>query len=139
MKEIVVNKKHRSTILHTYINTDNPNKIIEVELRYDLGGMSYMSGRNTKRGYCLSVQPTELSYSTMDNGNVVAWKTFGAYSGTYKLMAEANAYSESKLIQLAGRMNKSSWEDVLQSVLVRNGWTREEFVSENDNSNSPGA
>lgn len=138
MKQLIVDKAHRKTILFTYKSINDPDKIIEVDLHYDIGGMSYMSGRSTKRGYRLSVQPTKVSRSTMDDGRVITWRTFGAYTGTYKLIAEANAYSEPKLIQLAGRMNESSWEDILQSVIARNGWAREEFVSVNDDTNSPG-
>lgn len=57
---------------------------------YDLGGMSYFSGRTTERGYYLSIMKVERS-----NGIITTTIDFGAgRSGVKELLVQVNRKSK---------------------------------------------
>ena len=47
-------------ILLKKLPTTDPERILEVEVYYDEGGLSYLTGGVSKRGYYLAVQPVKL-------------------------------------------------------------------------------
>ena len=61
----------------------------EIELRYDLGGMNYFSGRVQPRGYVVSVCPI-----TLENDNGVTIKSFQAFTGKSMIVKEADRFSQ---------------------------------------------
>lgn len=63
---------------------------IDVEVYYSKGGMNYLSGGRTPRGYYLSVTPV-----TRKNGMVSTI----LFSGTKKLLMPANRYSAKQFEQ----------------------------------------
>ena len=48
----------RRIIIHS-LPTTELNRFVEVEVYYDEGGMSFLSGGFNKRGYYLAVQPVK--------------------------------------------------------------------------------
>jgi len=67
-------------ILLKQLPTTDPDRILEVEVYYDEGGMSYFTGSVNKRGYYLAVQPVKL-----DGG----FRSITAFSGTKALVPPA--------------------------------------------------
>jgi hypothetical protein len=68
-KPTIVNRR---IIIHS-LPTTELNRFVEVEVYYDEGGMSFLSGGFNKRGYYLAVQPVKRE------GNC---KSMLAFSGT---------------------------------------------------------
>ena len=79
-------------ILLKQLPTTDPDRILEVEVYYDEGGMSYFTGSVNKRGYYLAVQPVKL-----DGG----FRSITAFSGTKALVEESKRFSARKLQEVA--------------------------------------
>jgi hypothetical protein len=63
-------------------------KVLEVEVSYAEGGMSYFSGESSLRGYYLSVRPVEKSEG---------FTTFALFAGLKLLLEEASRFSAKRL------------------------------------------
>lgn len=72
--------------------TTDPNRIVEVEVYYDEGGLSYFTGGVNKRGYYLAVQPVKL-----EGG----FRSITAFSGTKAIIDETKRFSARKLQEVA--------------------------------------
>lgn len=72
--------------------TTDPNRIVEVEVYYDEGGLSYFTGGINKRGYYLAVQPVKL-----EGG----FRSITAFSGTKAIIEETKRFSARKLQEVA--------------------------------------
>ena len=72
--------------------TTDPNRIVEIEVYYDEGGLSYFTGGVNKRGYYLAVQPVKL-----DGG----FRSITAFSGMKALVEETKRFSARKLQEVA--------------------------------------
>lgn len=131
MKEYSIGR-NRNIVLATYQNVMDDAKRIEVELSYDAGGRSYISGNRHKRGYYLYVQPIEVQHYKRDDGSVFYTKSFVAYTGLRKFLVEAKMYSAPKLLQLASRMSKDSWAEILLTVMKQNHYDPNEWELVND-------
>jgi hypothetical protein len=88
------------TLIEDYKKRDQIGKFVEadgvtyeIEVFYDLGGMSYFTGQTVARGYWLSVTPVE-------KGN--GWRRFTAFAGTKYLLQETKRFSRSVLEKIAG-------------------------------------
>lgn len=79
-------------ILLKQLPTTDPDRILEIEVYYDEGGMSYFTGSVNKRGYYLAVQPVKL-----DGG----FRSITAFSGTKALVEESKRFSARKLQEVA--------------------------------------
>jgi hypothetical protein len=79
-------------ILLKRLPTTDPDRILEVEVYYDEGGLSYFTGGVNKRGYYLAVQPVKL-----DGG----FRSITAFSGTKALVEETKRFSARKLQEVA--------------------------------------
>ena len=97
-----------NTITRTYDVIGNGVNKLDVEIRYERGGWSYMTGRESERGYYFSVTPYELS-----NG----WKRYVAYSGSKTCVLPCERQSKKRFEQAAAMMDDlidaylSSWLD----------------------------
>jgi hypothetical protein len=79
-------------ILLKQLPTTDPDRILEVEVYYDEGGMSYFTGGVNKRGYYLAVQPVNLEQG---------FRSITAFSGTKALVEETKRFSAKKLQEVA--------------------------------------
>jgi hypothetical protein len=84
-------------------------KIIEVCVRYQLGGMNYFTGAVEQRGYFIGVTPFT------HEGNM---KSFSMFSGNKSLLMAANRFSQRILEKLDAP--ESEVERLLNKVLARN-------------------
>lgn len=98
-------------ILLKQLPTTDPDRILEVEVYYDEGGMSYFTGGVNKRGYYLAVQPVKL-----DGG----FRSITAFSGTKALVEETKRFSARKLQEVALQaMQSPIYRTLLDHVLAK--------------------
>lgn len=95
-----------------YKNIDdiNTNKKIKIEVYYDLGGMSYLSGACSKRGYYLSVCPVTVSEHCV---------TYNLFTGYKILLLETKRKSKKKeqeAIELSYSQEQSLINQVLKDI-----------------------
>jgi hypothetical protein len=101
----------RRIIIHS-LPTTELNRFVEVEVYYDEGGMSFLSGRFNKRGYYLAVQPVKRE------GNC---KSMLAFSGTKALIEEGKRFSARKLQEAALQATQLPiYRNLLDHVLAKN-------------------
>jgi len=81
-----------------------PNAFLRVEVFYQEGGTSYLSGNAEPRGYYVAVRPI-----TKENGMV----SFTLFSGVKKLSLIAKRFSEKALGAVAHDMNNPPYSDKL--------------------------
>lgn len=99
------------TILLKQLPTIDPNRIVEVEVYYDEGGLSYFTGGVNKRGYYLAVQPVKL-----DGG----FRSITAFSGTKALIEETSRFSARKLQEVAQQtLQLPVYRTLLDHVLAK--------------------
>lgn len=79
-------------ILLKQLPTTDPDRVLEVEVYYDEGGMSYFTGSVHKRGYYIAVQPVKLAGG---------FRSITAFSGTKALVEETKRFSARKLQEVA--------------------------------------
>jgi hypothetical protein len=79
-------------LLRVYRNQSDPNKVIEIELYYDLGGMSYATSSVNPRGYYLSAVPR--IYGDFHGTRV---KMTSAFSGVHSLIKPPGAFTKTPL------------------------------------------
>jgi len=92
--------------------TAEPNRFLDVEVYYDEGGMSFLSGGFNKRGYYLAVQPVNRE------GNL---KSMLAFSGTKALIEEVKRFSARKLQEAALQATQLPiYRKLLDHVLAKN-------------------
>lgn len=94
--------------------TTELNRFVEVEVYYDAGGRSFLSGEFNKRGYYLAVQPVKRE------GNC---KSMLAFSGTKTLIEEVKRFSARKLQEAALQATHLPvYQNLLNHVLTRNNF-----------------
>jgi hypothetical protein len=92
--------------------TTELNRFVEVEVYYDAGGRSFLSGEFNKRGYYLAVQPVKRE------GNC---KSMVAFSGTKALIEEVKRFSTRKLQEAALQATQlPNYRKLLDHVLAKN-------------------
>jgi hypothetical protein len=107
-KPTIVNRR---IIIHS-LPTTELNRFVEVEVYYDEGGMSFLSGGFNKRGYYLAVQPVKRE------GNC---KSMLAFSGTKALIEEVKRFSARKLQEAAIQATQLPiYRKLLDHVLAKN-------------------
>ncbi len=98
-------------ILLKQLHTTDPERILEVEVYYDEGGMSYFTGSFNKRGYYLAVQPVKL-----EGG----FRSITAFSGTKALVEETKRFSTRKLQEVASQaLQLPVYRTLLNHVLAK--------------------
>jgi len=101
----------RSIIIRS-LPTTELNRFVEVEVYYDAGGRSFLSGEFNKRGYYLAVQPVKRE------GNC---KSMVAFSGTKALIEEVKRFSTRKLHEAALQATQlPNYRKLLDHVLAKN-------------------
>jgi hypothetical protein len=101
----------RRIIIHS-LPTTELNRFVEMEVYYDEGGMSFLSGGFNKRGYYLAVQPVKRE------GNC---KSMLAFSGTKALIEEVKRFSARKLQEAALQATQLPiYRKLLDHVLAKN-------------------
>ncbi len=98
-------------ILLKQLPTTDPERILEVEVYYDEGGMSYFTGSVNKRGYYLAVQPVKLQGG---------FRSITAFSGTKALVEETRRFSARKLQEIASQaLQLPVYRTLLNHVLAK--------------------
>ena len=98
-------------ILLKQLPTTDPERILEVEVYYDEGGMSYFTGSVNKRGYYLAVQPVKLQGG---------FRSITAFSGTKALVEETRRFSARKLHEIASQaLQLPVYRTLLNHVLAK--------------------
>ena len=92
--------------------TTELHRFVEVEVYYDAGGRSFLSGEFNKRGYYLAVQPVKRE------GNC---KSMLAFSGAKTLIEEVKRFSARKLQEAALQATQlPNYQNLLNHVLTKN-------------------
>ena len=92
--------------------TTELNRFVDVEVYYDAGGRSFLSGEFNKRGYYLAVQPVKRE------GNC---KSMVAFPGTKTLIEEVTRFSARKLQEAALQATQLPvYQKLLNHVLAKN-------------------
>lgn len=92
------------------INTNTPKKKLRVTVRYNEGGISYLTGNASRRGYYLHVTPVEI------DGDFEIAKL---YSGAKGLIEEATRFNARRLHELAeGAPTSQLYQHLVQHVLA---------------------
>jgi len=92
--------------------TTEPSHFLDVEVYYDAGGMSFLSGGFNKRGYYLSVQPVKREENL---------KSMMAFSGTKALIEEVRRFSARKLHEAALQAPQLPiYRKLLDNLLAKN-------------------
>lgn len=93
-------------------------QVIEVTVRYELGGMNYFQGVSTPRGYYLGAAPVTKT-ETM--------REFKTFSGYKDLLLGADRYSEKVLAAL--QPTQDQIQTIVNAVAVKNKLTVGEAVA----------
>jgi hypothetical protein len=96
--------------------TTEENKVVTVEVFYDIGGTNYATGKQRTRGYYISVAPEEV----VDSGEYQVRK-YQAYSGVVMCIQEAKRFSEKALKELTP--DRTTVEKLVKRVLHKNNLT----------------
>jgi len=83
---------------------------LEIRVNYNIGGMSYFSGRMIPRGYYLSITPVNKTDRMI---------SFTAFTGQSKLLFETARFS-AKQFESAKEMAKDFEEEMIDTVVVKN-------------------
>lgn len=90
---------------------------LDVELRYELGGVNPFTSNNEPRGYFLSVGP-------MTRDEARGMRRFMAWSGTKMLVEPANRFSQKKLEEVAAKVPEHpDYKRLIQLVAAKNKLT----------------
>jgi len=73
-------------------NEKGEQNVIRIEVSYRLGGINFMTGRQSARGYYIAVQPMTIG----DH-----FESFMAFSGVAHCIVDAKRYSAKKLADIA--------------------------------------
>jgi hypothetical protein len=81
---------------------EEETKFLKIEVYYTEGGLSYLSGQRSARGFYLSVTPITQTKRAPDSFFPLGYTTesFLVFSGIKKLIKEASRYSEKTLTAL---------------------------------------
>ena len=124
-------KHDRSCTIATYADKKDPAKLIEIYLTYDKGGLNFIDGGRSLRGYNLHVQPVTICTHEYDK-KITHSKKMTAWTGTRKFLVGTKAFSAPKMLQLAGRLTEGSWQDLLDRVIQKNNFIAEDYALEED-------
>jgi hypothetical protein len=76
--------------------TTTENQVLEVRLRYEMGGANYFSGTTSRRGYYLGVTPVTRSTS-----EGIGFRSYKMFSGIKALIKEAARFNQKELERIA--------------------------------------
>lgn len=93
----------------------NSDKVIKIELYYDIGGPTIFTGGHNERGYYLGVQPIVKTAN---------YRTYAAFSGTKALIEPTKRFSLKRLNEI--EVSEDIIQRVLNNVLEKNHLTIKE-------------
>lgn len=105
-----------NTMTRTYDATGNGINKLDVEIRYEKGGWSYMTGRESQRGYYFSVTPYE-------EGGM--WRSYRAFSGAKTCVLPCGRQSKKRFEEACAMM-----DDLIERFLP--AWLEENGVTISD-------
>jgi hypothetical protein len=107
--------RKKQVVIETLETEGDPDgRVIEVEVKYDLGGMNYFTGTSEARGYYVSCTPVK---HTSHNG--VTWKSMGAFTGTKAMLEPAKRFDAKKLGVIAAQVQSfKDWHILYKKVLA---------------------
>lgn len=94
------------------IETTTPNKTVDVEVYYDLGGHNAFQQVNEQRGYYVSATPC-----TRERG----MKSYMAFSGTKMLLEAATRFNRKKLLEVVAKARERPEYQRVIDVTVEKG------------------
>ena len=110
----------KQQIIIKTLKTDRPQFIVEIGVRYSLGGMNMFAGIVEPRGYWLFVQPCEVGD---------CFRTYGAFSGTKSHILESSRFSQGVLERLAkDALQHPKLQPLIQNVCAKGNITLTESV-----------
>ena len=97
------------------LTTTRPNHVVDINLRYSLGGTSFATYQARPRGYYLSVQPVELDG---------IFEKFVGFTGMTTCVEPAARFNRRRFDSLAQQHATSTARtQLLNAVLVQQGLT----------------
>lgn len=102
-----------NTITRTFDAEGKDVNKLDVDIHYEKGGWSYMTGRESQRGYYFSVTPYEVDGM---------WRSYRAFSGSKTCVLPCERQSKKRFEQ-ASAMLDDLIADYLPSWLEENGIT----------------
>lgn len=99
---------------------DNSVNLVEIQVRYEAGGMNYFTYREGERGYYASVSPIKV-----EKHDGYETRSFVAFSGCKAFMEGARRFSQQKLERLALQTNVNTpmVRRMLDKILAEGGLT----------------
>lgn len=97
------------------IPTTEENNYVEVETKYNIGGMNYFTSREEARGYYLHVSPVEER--RYDSG--ATSRIYQGFSGTKQLIHEVKRKSEKQAL-IADEKAYDRIQDLVEHVCEKN-------------------
>lgn len=94
------------------------NQVFKVELNYNLGGYSYVTGKQQPRGYYFSVSPVGIKEK--DGYRV---ETYKAYTGFKEVLLEVKRKSNKKYEEALSMLTDEKIEERIQYVIDKNNIT----------------
>lgn len=92
---------------------EREGQTLAVAVFYDLGGMSFLSGRTSRRGYYLSVRPVEVSRN--EAGHIMT-ESSTLFNGTKMLLVEVNRQSKKAEAEALKKAEENK-ERLVESVM----------------------
>jgi len=94
-----------------YESVPDSSKELRIEVKYDIGGMNYFTGRPQERGYYLHVSPVNRSHS-----NGITVESYEGFSGVKKLILPVKRQSNTQYTQ-AVKLSENSLQELKDHVL----------------------
>ena len=95
-------------------------RVLEVSAYYLIGGMSFLAGTTTKRGYYLSAQAVTVTKSRTAEGSEVTARTVTVGDGVQQCVLPAERFSKNVLQEFAYNAHQNPiFERVKEFVLSR--------------------
>ena len=101
-----------------YLPTNNPEKVMEIELTYKKGGMNVFTYQNEKRGYYVSVIPMQI----IDRGGY-KMHAFTAFSGAKYCIRECSRKSvkaQAEAVSMANGEFREFIKNMIADVAKKN-------------------
>lgn len=95
------------------IPTNIQNRVLEVSIYYDKGGMSMFGSGTTQRGYYISVTPVKIE--TFDG---YTSRSITLFSGLKHLLIEAKRFSEKTLNDIA-YTHSVKWNEISDNLVAK--------------------
>jgi hypothetical protein len=114
MVKDMLNMSLAEILKNSPIKVENSPYHLDIQLKYNKGGMNYFTSRSEERGFYLHVSPVKIDYS-QSNPNVYT-KTYAAFSGIKKLILVTKKYHD-KFYREAENLAEQSIDMLVENVM----------------------